>query len=270
MTHVLEYQNYRHFLKDLFFQRTQKDPEYTLSKLAEELGVNTNLLSRVFSEKRGLGSERAQDIAKVLFSTPEEAEHFLDLVNAQHARTKTKREYARKKIIERLQEQNAKLNRSNLSLLNNWLDLAVRQAAFFIDIPVHKKAKELAQYFGLSQSEIDSSLNKLIQAGFLEDTGGRYKPKDLFTLSRDESAGKEAKYLHQQFIKRAAQALEDFSSDQREYSINLMSISKKDLPMAKEEIRKFKNELNKKLTQEEKEMDAVFCLGVQFFDLGKA
>lgn len=269
MAKVLDYQDYTQLLRDDYLTRCSKIKDYNLSLYADFLGISVSLISRVLSGKRGISESNANSIAEKITKTKQEQEHFQDLVIVKHSRSIIKKEKARIRIIQRMQKHNSKLGRSDLSLLNSWLDHSLRQAAFFMNIPVFKAPQEVADYFGVSLSEIRASLSKLVQLDLLVDQGGVYRPKDLFVTSKEQYAGEEAKELHFQFIEKSKLALSEHPTHNRDYSVTLLNSNPDHLKKLKEEIKTFRKNIGSKASLKDKDSSGVYCLQVHLFELKK-
>ncbi len=269
MINILEYQNYILFLKDLYFLRTQKNYNYSLSCFAEDLHMNTSGISRIFNNQRGPSKESAQKICSILFKKQIESMHFLDLVQMKHGRSVLQREQARMRVLERLQKTAEKLGHNELFLLNNWLDHAVREAAFLFRISPQKPPQDVAHYLGVSVEEVKESLAKLLHVGFIQDMGGYYYPKDSVVYSKSGTPNKSGRNINKQFIEKSLNKLENTPIEERYFASTLMNISSKKIKAAQEILEKFKKDFNVQMTYEEDTKDSIYCLGIQFFELGK-
>lgn len=268
MKSILNCQNYVEFLKELYFEKTQKDHHYSLKEFAQSLGLDSSNISKILSEKRGLSKANAQNVAKILFQTQTEKDHFIDLVTMKHGRSKMAREQAAQKVLKRLQNQVAKLGRSELSLMNSWVDYALRQACLIYDISPFKEPKQIAEYLGVSVSEVRFSLKKLMQLGFLEDTGGKLTPSAPYISSDEGREDSNAQNLHIQFMQKAQKAIKKQDVDKRYFATLLMNTNPKKVKSFQKNLRAFIEEFNQKVTAEESGREHVYALGLQFFDIG--
>ncbi|MCB9092340.1 MAG: TIGR02147 family protein [Halobacteriovoraceae bacterium] len=268
-TNILDYQNYVYFLKDYYFKKCESDPEYSISRFATELEIPPSTLNRILNGKRGPSKKNASKICQALFETSSEQEHFYNLVDLSHSESLLNREQARIKVMKVLQDRSQNLGTKQLKALNSWVDFAVRQAAFLFEISPHQDScKKIETYLGLSKDQVMESLSKLKKLGYLEDIGGRLYPSEPFLYSMsgvDFEAGRKA---NRELFELALEKYEKTSAKDRYYTNTLMNIDPDKMPLAQEKLENFRKEFNREMTQELDNKKGVYCLGIQFYELG--
>lgn len=268
MKSILEYQDYISFLKDYYFSRVQDYHEYSFSCLAEELGIHVSSLSRILNGRRGPSKSSAQKICDSLCANLEEKEHLLDLIALKHSKSKLLREQAWTRVMQRLQKNSNKYGFEELQILDSWLDHALRQACFVFNISPFKKPLDLAKYFQVSLSDIEISLKKLVQLKMIEDKGGYYRPTKLAVYFTSGKANEVGKKINKEFIQHALKSIDRDTVDKRYASSTLVCIQEKKMKQAQEALEKFRRDFTEDLSQESEEEQGVYCLGLQFFELG--
>lgn len=143
-------------------------------------------------------------------------------------------------------------------LIAEWYYFAILE---YLLLPgASKTTDSIARALGLSQSQTYSALLQLKRAGFLENNGKN-------TTSKFSS--EHARVLQKQFLKRAADAIESVSIEQRDNTGLTLRFSKKDFCRAKEMLQRFRNEFQEAFGKS-KSPDEVYQLTLAFFPLTKS
>lgn len=98
----MKFESYRHYLEREFERRRIRNPHYSLRAYARDLGTSPSRLSEALNGKRGISIELAQQLIEKLGLEGIDAEIFLLSVEAEHSRSKKKKDAAREKLKETL------------------------------------------------------------------------------------------------------------------------------------------------------------------------
>jgi plasmid maintenance system antidote protein VapI len=97
---ILSYNSYRDFLKAELISRSRKNSMYSLRAFARDLQIHPGRLCEILSGKQGLSLGAAARLADHLQLDPGNRENFLDMVQAEHARSRAVRADARRRVQE--------------------------------------------------------------------------------------------------------------------------------------------------------------------------
>lgn len=265
---VLDYQSYSEFLRSIYFHKMKLRTDYTMATFGVELGVDPSILNRLLNKQRGPSRKNALKICESLFETEEEKDHFLDLVEMDHARSLLKREQARHRVIARFQNRSRTLGLNELRIMNSWIDFALRHCTYIFDIMPGKGLDQAADYLGVSISEIRASFDKLLLLKLVKLKAGYYRPCDDYIQTQGELSSKIGRDLNKQLIEKSLERYEQLEKNQRFYTSLVMAIDQSQVELAQRELESLLKKINRKLTAGTKGKDAVYCLGLQFFELG--
>lgn len=109
---------YQEILKTNLKRRTSLNPRYSLRAFALFLGMAPSKLSEIFSGKKGLSISRALVFCQRLKLKSPDRDFFLLSVQAQHARLKSQKEDAQKKLKEL--HLSSQLEKSKTQQRNAW------------------------------------------------------------------------------------------------------------------------------------------------------
>src|SRR5690242_10123333 len=104
---VLQYSDYRSFLKDELERRMGINAGYSLRAFARDLKMSPQNLSSLLKGKKGISAEAAATMADRLEMNPQEASYFLDLVSLAHARNPQARKIAEFRVQQHRTSQKA-------------------------------------------------------------------------------------------------------------------------------------------------------------------
>ncbi len=258
------------FLRALFLDRKERNLLYSTRAFARDLGMSQALVSLVMNGKRPLTIKHATQISVLLGFSKDRAESFIESTllalpsNAKIA--KRLRQAKLKGVTHTPAYKNYELER--FKAISQWYHLAI------LDLTTTKNFRSemdwIARRLGISALEARDAVTRLLDMGLLEQKAGKFSKSSkqiYFATKRSETA---VRSFHQQMIGKALEQLQktdDASFDARHISSMTMAIPKSSLPLAKERIQKFQQELAALLCTGE--CDEVYQLNVQMFPLTK-
>ncbi len=255
--------DYRTILREVLEVRCQKNPRYSLRSFARDLGVAPARLSDVLRGRYGISREAALEIANQLgFSAPE-SELFCNLVESEHARAKSKRIGA-KALVESRMQPYPQLTMDSFQIVADWYHYAILELTSVKDFK--SDPSWIGGRLGISEHIVISAIERLKRLELLEDVNGNLQATDAFTASPDGIPSDAIKKFHRQILEKALSAIYLQTVDERDFSSMIMAIDKKQLPQAKQEIKKFRRHFDSMFIKSKKKNE-VYCLGIQFFRL---
>lgn len=257
----MEVKSYRAILRDHLEERCVKNPKYSLRAFARDLNLSSSRLSDVIRGRYGLSRESAEKIAIKLGLNRNEQSYFCDLVESEHARAKRNRMAA----ITRLEScipDHQRLTLDAFQAVSDWYHFAILELIGVKNF--QNSTKWMAARLGISAPVVEGAINRLKRLGLLKEVNKKLKAVDSFTTTTTDIPSKAIKKFHEQILLKAIEALHIQSVEERDFSNMMMAIHPKDIPDAKEMIKKFRRNLSARF-EKSKTKSSVYCLSLQLF-----
>ena len=251
-------------------QRMTRNPRYSLRAFAKDMKMAPALLSDILNGKCGLSRTSATKIAQKLGLTKVETEVFCDLVESKHARSKTSREQASLRLKERATQgivlKFLTLDQETFSLLSDWYHLAILE---LMKIAQFKSDPQwIAKRLELSVHQVKLALMRMESLGVIEKKNGELVATSAHFHTPDGVPSQALKLHHEQFLKKANEALYTQSLEERDFRGLTIKCNKKNVEKVRAKLKKVLNELDAELS-DDPNGDEVYQLSVQFFCLTK-
>lgn len=269
MKSIIEYDNYRKFLQDLYEERKNLGA-FTWREFTKRAGFTSpNFMKMVCDGISGLSKESIDRVAKVAGLTGHETDYFRALVLFNQAKKDVDRRKFYNEMREIAEDHKAKLIGGDaFTFYESWMYSALRELA-----PAMPGAKpsELAAQCNpqISAKEVRSALAFLVKAGFLQKTGDdEYKQVNKSIKASAEALPLALRSLHKQMMDLAKSAVDNIDKSERNVTGVTVSINRKDY----EEIVKDIEALRQKVANLGIARGCgkqVYHLGVQLFPLTK-
>lgn len=262
---MFDYLSYRDLLTAEFNRRQVRNPRYSLRSFAKDLELSPGRLSEILSQKQGLSEEVASNVAKKLKLNAMETDYFINLVESEHARSKSKREIAKIRLKKFGHNPESQLKMEYFKIISDWYHFAIMELT-----NLHGFKNEpawIANQLGITEKEAQEGVERMIQVGLLE-----LKKKKLVgtkkTLVKTPSdvPSEHIKRHHFQVLKKALEALYNHDVDQRDFYTMTLAIDKESLPELKQVLKENHERLYRK-AHSSKKKNKVYCYSVQLFSL---
>ena len=256
--------DYREILKNELEQRVTRNPSYSLRAFAKAIHLAPPHLSAVLNGRKGLSKSSAAKIALSLNWNDDEKNIFISLVEVAHARKSKEKILAQERLNTHLTNKSfSMIGLDEFKIISDWYHLAILQ---LFELEGFKSdVKWIADKLNISKDEAEAALGRLRKLGFIEKPGSSFKlsKKNVATPAVPSSA---IRSYHHQMLRKAGEALESQSIDERDFSSIVMPIQKSQLPEAKEWIKDFRRKFSAHF-EKTKAKDEVYCLSVQFYKI---
>lgn len=254
--------SYRQFLQNEWVARSGRNPSYSLSAYARDLGLSPSSLSRVLSGAQGLSLARARKIAKEIDLSESETEHFCAQVEAHHGRSQLTRKIAARTL--RTQTPVTGLDLDRFQLVSEWYSIATLEALQL----THAKfsAAWVASSLGITEQQAKESIQRLIQLKLIDSKTG--KKKSTYLATPNGIPSRALKNFHRQVLTKALNAIDEQSVQTRDLSAVTFPMNQEDLVWAKSELQAFRKKLTTRLSKTKKK-NSLYLLSIQLFSLLK-
>ena len=257
--------NYRYLISHELKTRVQKNPSYSLRAFAKFLEVSPAYLSQIFAQKRILSDERAKDFAKKLKWPSKKRKLFLALIQYE----KSKDLQVKQDFLEQIEDLSEldfiELQEDQFQLISEGYHYSIIELTNLK--AVRSDPKWIADRLGITLSQAESGVQRLLRLGLLKQEGGSLR-KAMPNYRIDGIPSYAIRAFHKEKLQLAEEALEKQSLLDRDFAGVTLSIGRKDVAQIREISRKFIEKLMK-FSDKVESPDAVYHLSTQFFRLDK-
>lgn len=261
---MFEQRDYRQILKGELERRCLRNRRYSLRAFARDLDLSSARLSEILNSKTGLSREKAETVCSILGFNDEEKEFFCNLVESEHARSKTKRELAQARLTKYQAAQYNSLEVDHFKAISDWYHFAILE---LMNLKRYQcDPRWIASALKIQEIEAKLALERLERLGLITKKRNKYVPTESFSSAQSAVPSEAIRNFHRQILQKALDSVDLQSMERRELGAVVMAIDEKDLPRIRERVRDFRRALNQEFTQTQ-EKNSVYCLATQFFEL---
>ncbi len=246
-----------YYLEMEFKKRIGRRPRYSMRAFARDLEIGVSTLSEVLSGKASLSKDRIQILGAKIGLTPEQINHWVDLVIISHSKNQSKVKEARQRLNKK------KLDLELFKLISDWYYLAILE---LLEIAPQLKPIQMAKRLGIGLNEVTQAIDRMLKLGFLYEEGGEYCIALGDISIGNEMASEAIKKFHNQMLKKAQEALVTQDLRERDFQSWIFSIRKQDLSGFKKEIQEALLPIIYKY-EGKSDKDSVYNLSYQLFDI---
>ncbi len=243
----------RYILLQELALRKEKNPSYSLRAFARDLGIGSTSLSDVLASKRLLSPKNIDKISSKLAISPVTREQL-------HLERLNKPQSPLPAVQQRIQ-----LEEDTFRLIADWYYLAILNLAKIKNNQANPRW--VANRLGISKSEAETAIERLVRMGFLSIDKGKLTRTTLPLSTTRDIPSAAVKKHHLDNLKLAAKSLENDAINEREFSGQTMAIDPRKLPEAKDLIMETKRKIAE--ICESDDPTEVYVLSYQLFPLTK-
>ncbi len=274
---ILNYADYRRFLRDEFQHRKAKNPAYSYSAYSKAIGLSGNSsLIKILNYSRGAGPSVIERMVRYFAFSEKESTYFRKLVEISKTKETSNRYF---EVLENLRKLSPRaefrsLSESEFSLLSDWWNYVIRQ---MIRLPgfsgsVDEVARRLL--FKVRRTDLVGSIRQLANAGLLsrDPDSGHLSASVARVRSSHEVPNAAIARYHHQTLGLAQVALSNVALEDR----NFLGYA---LPVASSKVPELKRRLTELLDQfvdetvlvgaTENTANVIYQLQMQFFPVTK-
>ncbi len=251
-------------LKAQYETRKARNPRYSRTAFARDIGVSPGSLSLVLSRKTGLSTRLAGSIAASLELNEDERDRFCDLVAAKHARTASDRKAASLRLS-KYDSQTHSLTADAFRVISDWYHFAIMELATvrgFQNTP-----EWIARKLEITPEQARQAVDRMKRLEILEtDENGKLQAKPGFVILPSGHPNDDGRRFHEQVLTKALRSLKADRIEERDFSSVIVRIRRADLPAAKRKLKDFRRTFVQELADGQ-DHDDVYCLSTQLFGL---
>ncbi len=265
---VLQYTNFRVYLRDYYEFKKKTLPAFSLRFFAEKAGLSSHAhLKLTIDGKRNITKGTVTKLIHGIGLEKQRAAYFENLVFFNQASTdEEKHAYYEQLVKCSPRSKLHKMDKAQFRIFREWHHSVILEMVTlrgFRPIP-EAISKKLNGY--VTPFQVQESLNLLVETGLLVKTANGYRQRDPMITTDDEVQDMMVKLYHQQMLRISANMLGALPGDQRDFSALTFSIRREDFPNLKKHIQLMRKELLD-FSAKAGEADDVVQVNIQLFPL---
>lgn len=265
---VLEYTNFRVYLRDYYEYKKKSQPSFSLRFFADKAGLSSHAhLKLTIDGKRNITKNTVTKLIHGLGLINQRAAYFENLVFFNQAETdEEKKAYYEQLIKCSPRSKLHKMDKAQFRIFREWHHSVILEMVGlrgFKAIPdlISKKLRGM-----VTPGQVQESLNLLLELGLLVKTANGYRQRDPMITTDDEVQDMMVKLYHQQMMRISNNMLNELPSEERDFSALTFSIKREDFPKLKKHIQLMRKELLD-FSAKAGEGDDVVQVNIQLFPL---
>lgn len=269
MPDVLDYLEYREFLKDWFVE-SKKDNRFTSYRyLGQKTGVDPAWLVRVFQKEGHLNEEALPAFIRLCGFDDRRAEYFRILYRFCKTKAKSSLSELYCRLME-LREMEARvLTSPEFMYFGNWACTALRALIGISEntSDLHAVANHLNP--PISQNDARNALEVLKQLKLIEKDGhGGWNITQQIVTTGGEVKSSAVRDFHRRTLELAQESLDRHSIAERDVSSIVFTVDQADIPEFKQRIEDFRRGLLQ-FAKKSEHANRVYALNVSMFPLSE-
>ena len=242
---VLQYTNYRVFLRDYYEFKKKTVPAFSLRFFAEKAGLSSHAhLKLTIDGKRNITKNTVVKLIHGLGLESQRAAYFESLVFFNQAQTDADKQVYYAQLLKASPRSKLhKMDKAQFRIFREWHHSAILEMVALKDfrpIPdwISKRLGGL-----VTPAQVTESLKLLVEVGLLVKTANGFRQRDPLITTDDEVQDLMVKMYHLQMLKLSANMLSVLSGAQRDVSALTFSIKREDFPNLKKHLQLMRKEL---------------------------
>lgn len=262
---ILNYSDYRLFLKDLYQAKKSSRAGYSYRRFAADLGFNpSNYIHLVITGKRNLSPEAVDKIKSKLKWTAQQKKYFINLVLHNQSESAEQKLAYQNELDKILGKKRQVINPDRYAYFSTWYIPVIREILVLkgftssLDWIAHKLKPRV------DKPLIKEALQILARLKMIVNEGKRWMQSEEHLTTPSEITSELIHNYHREQIKLSLMALE-LAPQARDISAMTMSLSKPQFEWLKQRLIDFRDEIQQELQSSTEEPTLVGQLNIQLF-----
>lgn len=242
---ILQYTNYRIYLRDYYDYKKKTSSAFSLRFFAEKAGLSSHAhLKLAIDGKRNITKNTVVKLVLGIGLDTRRASYFESLVFFNQAKKDKERQiYYAQLLAASPRSKLRTLEKTQFRIFREWYHSAIFEMT---SIKSFKPAPEwISKHImgDLSAAQAAESLKLLLDLELIVKTANGFRAKNPLLTTDDEVQDILVKLYHNQMLKLSANALSELSGDQRDFSAVTFAIKRTDFPALKKHLQLMRKEL---------------------------
>ena len=242
---VLQYTNYRVYLRDYYEYKKKTVPAFSLRFFAEKAGLSSHAhLKLTIDGKRNITKNTVVKLIHGLGLDGQRAAYFESLVFFNQAQTDADKQVYYAQLLKASPRSKLhKMDKAQFRIFREWHHSAILEMVALKDFrPI---PDWISRRLGglVTPAQVTESLKLLVEVGLLVKTANGFRQRDPLITTDDEVQDLMVKMYHLQMLKLSANMLSALPGAQRDVSALTFSIKREDFPNLKKHLQLMRKEL---------------------------
>ena len=264
---VIDYLDYRSFLKDHFRHLKAVNPAFSMRAFARQpsLGISSSsFMSNLLQGKRNLTQHLRLKFSKALKLETHEAEYFDFLVQFNQAKSLEEKNYFFSHLSKHRGSRAKLLAQHQYQFFSKWYHTVIWN--YFGLEKAEREPSRIAKHLagGITAGQVEESIALLLEMGLLRKLANGYTVSDRHMVTDKVFLGPTGRAYHKEFQRLAGEAMEQYPADRRQYNVLAFSVSDKGFAAIRQRIASFTQEVREIIDRDEG-MNQVNILNIQLF-----
>jgi uncharacterized protein (TIGR02147 family) len=269
MKSVIEYLEYRDFLKDFYEEKKTEHSFFSYRLFGAKVGIDASYLAKVLIKHRHLSNSSIEKITAFCGLNEREAEYFETLVHFVKAKSHRESKLLFEKLLSLKNVSAATLLENQYAFYQKWYHSAIRSLLEFYDFRGDFRALAEQLSPAISAKEARGSIRLLEKLGLIKkDLTGRYRMTDSAITTGPQWHSLAIQAFQEETIRISAGSLARHPKKHRDISTVTMNVSGPNFEEIRERINEFRNTIIK-YVNEQSSPDRVVQLNIQLFPMSK-
>ena len=242
---VLQYTNYRVYLRDYYEYKKKTVPAFSLRFFAEKAGLSSHAhLKLTIDGKRNITKNTVVKLIHGLGLESQRAAYFESLVFFNQAQTDADKQVYYAQLLKASPRSKLhKMDKAQFRIFREWHHSAILEMVALKDF--HPIPDWISRRLGglVTPAQVTESLKLLVEVGLLVKTANGFRQRDPLITTDDEVQDLMVKMYHLQMLKLSANMLSALPGAQRDVSALTFSIKREDFPNLKKHLQLMRKEL---------------------------
>lgn len=242
---VLQYTNYRVYLRDYYEYKKKTVSAFSLRFFAEKAGLSSHAhLKLAIDGKRNITKNTVTKLIHGLGLENQRAAYFESLVFFNQAQTdEDKKIYYAQLIKASPRSKLHKMDKAQLRIFKEWHHSAILEMVGLKDFrPIPEQISKRLRGL-VTPAQVTESLNLLLEMGLLVKTANGYRQSNPLITTDDEVQDIMVKMYHNQMLSLSTRMLNDLPGEERDISALTFGIKRSDFANLKKHLQLMRKEL---------------------------
>lgn len=242
---VLQYTNYRVYLRDYYEYKKKTVSAFSLRFFAEKAGLSSHAhLKLAIDGKRNITKNTVTKLIHGLGLENQRAAYFESLVFFNQAQTdEDKKIYYAQLIKASPRSKLHKMDKAQLRIFKEWHHSAILEMVGLKDFrPIPEQISKRLRGL-VTPAQVTESLNLLLEMGLLVKTANGYRQSNPLITTDDEVQDIMVKMYHNQMLSLSTRMLNDLPGGERDISALTFGIKRSDFVNLKKHLQLMRKEL---------------------------
>lgn len=264
---ILQYLDYRDFIRDYCAHRKTADPGFSQRNFAREAGLplsSSSLLPAILKGRRNLSQSLRVKFGKAMGLGDREYRYFDLLVQFNQAKGMTEKNHFFAQLAKFRSSRAHIVGETQYRYFSKWYYSAVWNFFGIEQKQRHPGAIAARIFPPITPAQAEESIKLLLELGLIKKTASGYAVTDKHLYTEKDVRAMAAKQHIQELTGMAMQVFDSVPADRRQYNALMFSISREGFQAVKDRIRSFQEELREIIDRDGKE-DRIYTLTMQLF-----